>query len=152
MERTKDVSKKDEKTFTIALKESLALLIDQIANCTSYLLFVMREKDADRPPRGRSPRILDRGQCNEVLFQPDVRYVYDRNEHYVPGHEPPGGLVGGKIVKVDRANWEAIDVQTAMAALQSGELDFVSDPLAHFYPMVESDPNLVLEDLHKLGR
>ncbi|WP_354265049.1 ABC transporter substrate-binding protein [Bradyrhizobium sp. GM2.2] len=67
-----------------------------------------------------------------MLFQPDVRYVYDRNEHYVPGQEPPSGLAGGKIVKVDRANWEAIDVQTAMAALQSGELDFVSDPLAHF--------------------
>ncbi|MET4449687.1 hypothetical protein ABIB75_008001 [Bradyrhizobium sp. GM2.2] len=66
MERTKDVSKKDEKTFTIALKESLALLVDQMAGSTSYLLFVMREKDADRPPRGRSPRILDRGRSSST--------------------------------------------------------------------------------------
>lgn len=153
MGRTKDVSKKDDKTFTIALREPLALLIDQMADSTNYLLLIMREKDADRPPTQRVTEHIGSGpfKFNETLFRPGVRYVYDRNEKYVPRQEPPSGLAGGKIVKIDRANWEDIDAQTALAALQAGELDFVTDPLADFYPMIENDPNLVLEDLHKSG-
>ncbi|SCB55999.1 peptide/nickel transport system substrate-binding protein [Bradyrhizobium shewense] len=154
MERTRDVSKKDDKTFTVALREPLELLVDQMASSTSYLLFIMREKDADRPPTQPVTTHIGSGpfKFNEALFRPGVRYIYDRNEKYVPRQESPSGLAGGKIVKVDRANWESLnDVQTALAALQAGELDFVSDPLAEFYPMIENDPNLVLEDLHKSG-
>ncbi|MFK4492396.1 ABC transporter substrate-binding protein [Bradyrhizobium sp. USDA 336] len=154
MGRTRDVSKKDDKTFMIALREPLEILIDQMADSANYLLFIMREKDADRPPAQRVTEHIGSGpfKFNKALFQPGVRYVYDRNEKYVPRHEPPSGLAGGKIVKIDRANWEAIgDMQTALSALQVGELDFVSDPVAEFYPMIENDPNLVLDDLHKSG-
>ncbi|MET4324081.1 ABC transporter substrate-binding protein [Bradyrhizobium sp. RT5a] len=154
MERTKDVSKKDDKTFTITLREPLELLINQMADSTLYLLFVMREKDADRPATQPVTTRIGSGpfMFNEALSKPGVRNVYDRNEKYVPRQEPPSGLAGGKIVKVDRAIWENInDQQTTLAALQAGEIDFVSEPLADLYPMIDRDPNLVLEDLHKSG-
>ncbi|MCK1306539.1 ABC transporter substrate-binding protein [Bradyrhizobium sp. 45] len=153
MNRTKDVSKKDEKTFTITLREPLELLLDQMARSTAAALFIMREKDANNPAMQPVTTHIGSGpfKFNEVLFQPGVRYVYDRNEKYVPREEPPSGLAGGKVVKVDRANWESIDAQTGLTALQAGEIDFVSDPLADFYPIIENDPNLVLEDLHRSG-
>ncbi|MET4449683.1 peptide/nickel transport system substrate-binding protein [Bradyrhizobium sp. GM2.2] len=152
-DRTKDLTKIDEKTFAITLKEPLALLLEQMARSTGAALFVMREKDASNPAMQPVTTHIGSGpfKFNEALFQPGVRYVYDRNEKYVPRQEPPSGLAGGKIVKVDRVNWEAVDTQTALTALQAGELDYVSDPPADFYPMLESDPDLVLEDLHQSG-
>lgn len=153
-ERATDVSKKDDNTFTITLKEPLALLLDQLGESVNYLLFVMREKDADRPPTEQVTSHIGSGpfKFNEALFKPGVRFVYDRNEQYVPRQESPDGLAGGKVVNLDRAIWEVIaDPQTAVAALQAGEIDFLSDPPAHLFPMIDGDPNLVLEDLHKSG-
>ncbi|MET4234596.1 peptide/nickel transport system substrate-binding protein [Bradyrhizobium sp. LA6.10] len=153
-ERAKDVSKKDDNTFTITLKEPLELLLDQLAESTNYLLFVMREKDADRPPTDPVTTRIGSGpfKFNEAFFKPGVRFVYDRNEKYRARQEQPEGLAGGKVVNVDRAIWEVIsDPQTAVAALQAGEVDFLSDPPASLFPMIDGDPNLVLEDLHKSG-
>ncbi|MET4483643.1 ABC transporter substrate-binding protein [Bradyrhizobium sp. F1.13.3] len=153
-ERTKDVSRKDDKTFTIVLNEPFALLLDQLGESVNYLLFVMREKDADRAPTEPVTTHIGSGpfKFNEALFKPGVSFVYDRNEKYVTRAEQPDGLAGGKIVNVDRAIWEVIaDQQTAVAALQAGEIDLLSDPPANLFPMIEGDPNLVLEDLHKSG-
>ncbi|MER8428318.1 ABC transporter substrate-binding protein, partial [Mesorhizobium sp. M1403] len=47
MERARDISKKDDRTFTIALKEPLGLLPEILASAPP--LFIMREKDANRP-------------------------------------------------------------------------------------------------------
>lgn len=153
-ERAKDVSKKDDKTFTIVLKEPMGLLIDQLAESVNYLLFVMREKDADRPPTEPVNTRIGSGpfKFNEALFKPGAAFVYDANDKYVPRKEPPSGLAGGKIVRVDRAIKEVIsNAQTAVAALQAGEIDLVTVPPASLFPMIEIDPNLVLEDLHKSG-
>ncbi|MGY4335210.1 ABC-type transport system substrate-binding protein [Bradyrhizobium sp. LM2.9] len=49
MERAKDISKQDDKTFTIALKEPFGPLIDSLAQISGRILFIMREKDASRP-------------------------------------------------------------------------------------------------------
>lgn len=153
-ERASDVSKKDDKTFTIILKEPLALLLDQLGESVNYLLFVMREKDANRPPTEQVTNRIGSGpfKFNESLFRPGVRFVYDRNERYVPRREPADGLAGGKVVNFDRAIWEVMpDAQTAVAALQTGEVEFLSDPPSTLFPVIENDPNLVLEDLHKSG-
>ncbi|TIV17021.1 MAG: ABC transporter substrate-binding protein, partial [Mesorhizobium sp.] len=48
MARAKDISKKDEKTFAIALKEPLGVLVDAMAAAVIFLP-IMREKDAGRP-------------------------------------------------------------------------------------------------------
>ncbi|MBH5373493.1 ABC transporter substrate-binding protein [Bradyrhizobium glycinis] len=151
--RAKDVSKKDDKTFTITLREPLELLVDQMAESVDYLLFVMREKDADRPPTEAVKTHFGSGpyKFNQDLFRPGARIVYDPNEKYVPRKEPPSGLAGGKIVRIDRVIKEAISEQTAVSALEAGEIDFVALPPANLLPVIESNSNLVLEDLHKSG-
>ncbi|WP_439402503.1 ABC transporter substrate-binding protein [Bradyrhizobium sp. DASA03068] len=153
-DRAKDVSKTDERTFIVALKEPLPLLIDQLAEPLNYQLFVMREKDAERPPTEPVTARVGSGpfKFNEAFFKPGASFVYDRNENYVPRKEPPNGLAGGKVVNVDRVVWHLIpDQQTAVAALQSGEIDLHTLPEPSLFPLIESDPNLVLEDLHKSG-
>lgn len=49
MERAKDISKRDEKTFAIVLNEPMGILIDILATLPCPTLFIMREKDAERP-------------------------------------------------------------------------------------------------------
>ncbi|MET4046169.1 peptide/nickel transport system substrate-binding protein [Bradyrhizobium sp. RT6a] len=154
MARAKDISKKDEKTFTIELKEPLGLLIDVLANLANPFLFIMRENDASRPATEQVTANIGSGpfKFNEALAKPGASFAYDRNEKYVPRDDPSDGFAGGKVVNVDRVIWENIsNPQTAFAALQAGEVDFLEGPPADLYPAVESDPNLALQVLDKMG-
>ncbi|RWQ17660.1 ABC transporter substrate-binding protein [Mesorhizobium sp.] len=155
MARASDISKKDDKTFTIALNEPLGPLINLLTDVAAPNLFIMREKDADRPASEPVTTKIGSGpfKFNEALARPGASYTYDPNENYVPRKEPFDGLAGGKIVKVDRVIWDVIaDPQTAVAALQAGEIDFHIAPPVDLYPLIESDPNLQLEVLDKMGR
>ncbi|TGT35747.1 ABC transporter substrate-binding protein [Mesorhizobium sp. M8A.F.Ca.ET.165.01.1.1] len=154
MERASDISKKDDKTFTIALNEPLGTLIDFLANISPPVPFIMREKDASRPASEQVTTKIGSGpfKFNEALARPGASYTYDRNEKYVARKEPSDGFAGGKIVKVDRVIWDVIaDQQTAVAALQAGEIDYCGVP-PDLYPLIESDPNLQLEVLDKGGQ
>ncbi|MER9108067.1 ABC transporter substrate-binding protein [Mesorhizobium sp. M0848] len=154
MERARDISKKDDKTFTISLKEPLGMLTDILAKVSTPCLYIMREKDASRPATEQVTANIGSGpfRFNESLAKPGASFTYDRNEKYVPRSESSDGLAGGKVVNVDRVIWDNIfDQQTAFAALQSGEVDFVSGPPADLYSAIESDPNLALQVLNNSG-
>ncbi|MER8887592.1 ABC transporter substrate-binding protein [Mesorhizobium sp. M0816] len=152
MARAKDISKQDEKTFAIALKEPLGILLGALVE--GLYLPIMREKDANRPATEQVTSNIGSGpfRFNDARAKPGASFTYDRNENYVPRQERPDGFAGGKVVKVDRVVWQNIaDQQTALAALQAGETDFVLDPPADLYPVIESDPNLELHVLSKAG-
>ncbi|MER8615132.1 ABC transporter substrate-binding protein [Mesorhizobium sp. M1216] len=155
MQRAREISKKDEKTFTIALKEPLGLLINLLAATSGQPLFIMREKDANSPATEQVTANIGSGpfKFNQALAKPGASFTYDRNEQYVPRKEAPDGFAGGKIVKVDHVIREDIsDQQTALAALQAGEVDFISQPPPDFYSTIESDPNLALQVMDKGGQ
>ncbi|MER9128009.1 ABC transporter substrate-binding protein [Mesorhizobium sp. M0959] len=152
MERAKDISKKDDKTFTIALKEPLGILIEILASST--YLYIMREQDANRPGTEQVTANIGSGpfKFNHALAKPGASFTYDRNEKYVPRKDATDGLAGGKFVKVDRVIWESIrDPQTAISALQAGEIDFVQTPSIDLLPALETDPNLAVEVLDPSG-
>lgn len=153
MARARDVSKKDDKTFTIALKEPLGRLVDRLASL-QYPLFIMREKDANRPATEQVTANIGSGpfKFNDALAKPGSSFTYDRNKNYVPRKEAPDGCAGGKIVRVDRVVWDNMpDQQTAVAALQAGEIDFVQKPPIDLLPVIESDPSVALQLLNKTG-
>ncbi|MER8451835.1 ABC transporter substrate-binding protein [Mesorhizobium sp. M1428] len=155
MARASDISKKDDKTFTIALKEPLGLLIDLLADVALPIPFIMRAKDASRPASEQVTTKIGSGpfKFNEALARPGASYTYDRNEKYVPRKEPSDGLAGGKTVKVDRVIRVTVaDQQTAVAALQAGEIDYYDNPPADLYPLIENDSNLQLEVLDEGGQ
>ncbi|MBM2716080.1 ABC transporter substrate-binding protein [Mesorhizobium caraganae] len=154
MERAKDISNRGDKTFTIELREPLGLLIDLLASISGRPLFIMRKKDADRPATEQVTANIGSGpfKFNHALAKPGASVAYDRNEKYVPRSEASDGFAGGKVVKVDRVIWESIsDQQTALAALQAGETDFIWQPPVDLYSVIESDPNLALQVLDKTG-
>ncbi|MGY3238225.1 peptide/nickel transport system substrate-binding protein [Bradyrhizobium sp. USDA 4448] len=153
MARAKDISKRDDKTFVLEMKEPLGPLIDILASLGAPL-YIMREKDASRAATEQVTANVGSGpfRFNEALAKPGASFTYDRNEKYVPRSEPPDGFAGGKVANVDRLIWQIIsNPQTALAALQADEVDFLEGPPADLYPLIEGDPNLALQVLDKLG-
>jgi peptide/nickel transport system substrate-binding protein len=154
MARAADISKKDDKTFVIALKQPFGLLLDELAKPVPRCCFVMREKDAMKPATEQVSANIGSGPFvfNQALAKPGASFTYDKNPHYVPRGEPASGLAGGKVVKVDHVVWDNIsDDQTAMAALQAGEIDFYEGPPLDLIATLEADPNITVEVLNKNG-
>ena len=85
-------------------------------------------------------------------WKPGEKTVYVKNPKYKPRSEPPSGLAGGKIAKVDRVEWVAMsDQQTAVNALIKGEIDMIESPQHDLFKVLEADKNVKLVNLNKWG-
>ena len=85
-------------------------------------------------------------------WKPGEKVVYVRNPDYKPRAEPPSGLAGGKVAKVDRVEWVSIpDTQTAINALQQGEIDMIEQPSHDLLPVLEKDKNVEIVIPDQLG-
>ena len=154
MRRVQEIARKDDKTFTITMKEPFALVIDLLSKPVTRVCYMMREKDAETPPDQQVSANIGSGPFiyNHEQTKPGAQYVYDRNSKYVPRKEPPSGLAGGKVAKLDRVIWENIaDEQTAMAALQAGEIDFYELPPIDLLPQLQADQNIKIVVLNNSG-
>jgi peptide/nickel transport system substrate-binding protein len=152
--RVKDTPVVDARTFRIVLAEPYGLVIDALSKLDTSLCFIMRKREAETDPDqqvretiGSGPFVFNRDETRH-----GNRYVYDRNPDYLPRPEPASATAGGKVVKVDRVIFENIaDEQTALGALQAGEIDFYEVPPQDLLDQIEKDPNLVVRVLNKTG-
>ena len=117
----------DDRTFTIHLKRPFP--VEQaLANSGSGLAAIMREKEATAGPFTRTTPVIGSGPFRWVPDEwvPGDRFVYAKFAGYVPRAEPPDGLAGGKVPKLDRIVFHVMpDASTKSAALQTGEVDFI---------------------------
>jgi peptide/nickel transport system substrate-binding protein len=150
----KEMKAIDDKTFEIALKEPFGLMLASLARSSSVPLLIMPKRVAELPV---SQQLTDTTGCGPFIFKKDEwkpgdKTVYLRNPEYVPRKEPPSGLAGGKVAKVDRVEWVSIpDAQTAISALQKGEIDMIEQPSHDLLPEIEKDKNIEVVVLDKLG-
>jgi peptide/nickel transport system substrate-binding protein len=154
MVRVKDIAKKDDKTFTIALKEPYGLVADLMAKTATPLLYIMPKKIAETDPNQQITEYVGSGPFiyNKDETRQGQRYVYDRNPNYVSRSEAPSGMAGAKPVKVDRVIYENMpDSQTALQALKAGEIDFFEIPPIDLLDSLEGDPDIKVEVLNKTG-
>jgi len=153
-ERLAELAAVGEKTFRIKLKEPFPLMVEMFGNTAPPDLFIMRKREAETDPMQKIDKVVGSGPfiLNEEETRAGSQYVYDRNPDYVPRAEPPSANAGGKVAKVDRVVWiNTPDQQTAVAALQSGEIDFYELPPIDLLDQLEKDPAVVLEKLADLG-
>lgn len=154
-ERVKDLSAKDDKTFVMSLREPYGLVLDALAKTSTPVNFMMRKKEAETDPMQKIDQVVGSGpfKLNMDETKPGTQYVYDRNPDYVPRSEAPSGIAGGKVVKLDRVTFVTMsDPQTAVAALQAGEIDFYEVPLIDQLPQLEGDRNIKIQVLNQLGQ
>ena len=152
--RVADTPIKDEKTFQIVLKEPYGLVLDALGKLETNLPVIMRKKDAETDANQQVTTKVGSGAFafNERETRSGQQYVYDKNLNYVPRGEPPSGMAGAKLAKVDRVIIENMaDQQTAVAALKAGEIDFYEVPPIDLLDQLDTDPNIKLEVLNKGG-
>src|SRR6201996_5909886 len=154
MDFTASLEAPDAKTIVLKLKEPYGLVLESIAKPSSYVPFMMPKRMAETPVGKQMEEQIGSGPFKFIKaeFQPGVKAVYEKNTDYVPRKEPPNWTSGGKVVKVDRVEWVTMaDAQTAVNALQSGDIDFIEAPPMEMLPIVEGNSDLTTGVLNKLG-
>lgn len=154
MDFTASIEATDARTITLKLKEPYGLVLESIGKPSSLVPFMMPKRLAETPPGQQIKEQIGSGPFKFVAaeFQPGVKAVYVKNTDYVPRKEPPSWTSGGKVVKVDRVEWITMpDAQTAVNALQSGDIDFMENPAWDILPVLAADKELKVETLNKLG-
>jgi len=146
----------DAKTFKMKMKEPYGLVLESLAKPSSNVAFMMPKKTADTDPAvqikvedviGSGPYIFKADE-----WKPGEKLVFLKNTVSTPRAEPPSGLAGGKVAKVDRVEWIWIsDTQTQVAAIENGEIDIIQAPSPDLLPLLAKDKNIKLFDGNPLG-
>ena len=143
----KELSAPDPRTIRLELKQPYGLVIDSLAKPTGIVPFMMPKRVAEAPatqqikdPIGSGPFVFKSDE-----WRPGDRVVYVKNPRYVPRSEPAQNFAGGKVVKIDRVEWLSIaDPQTAVNALESGEIDAVESVAHDLLPLLEKKKGIVV--------
>src|ERR1700704_1547210 len=154
MDFTASLEATDEKTITLKLKEPYSLVLESLGKPSSLVPFMMPKRLAETPPGTPIPELIGSGPFKFVQseFQPGVKAVFVKNTDYVPRKEAPSWTSGGKVVKVDRVEWITMaDAQTAVNALQSGDIDFMEIPSFDILPVLATNKDIKIDTLDKVG-
>ncbi|MBI1848340.1 MAG: ABC transporter substrate-binding protein [Candidatus Rokubacteria bacterium] len=150
----KDIVVVNPKTLRIVLKEPTGLVLRALGKPSVNVPFMMPRRVAETDPNtqftdttGSGPFVFKRDE-----WKPGDRAVYVKFPQYRPRSEPPSGLAGGKVARVDRVEWRAIpDHQTSINALLAGEIDYVESPPHDLYPVLLRDGDVKLVRLNPHG-
>jgi peptide/nickel transport system substrate-binding protein len=121
----------DAKTFEIRLKRPFPSMLFALGAAVGQVPIIMRASDLRGDPAKPITTAIGSGPFRFKMAErvSGSITVFDRNPDYIPRTEPPDGLSGARLVKVDRMEWKVIpDPATAAAALQNGEVDMWENP------------------------
>ena len=144
----------DSRTFTASLNAPTGLMLLALGKPSSNVPFIMPKRIADTSPNEQIKEYIGSGPFVFKVdeWKPGDKTVYLKFGKYKPRAEPPSGMAGGKVVKVDRVEWRAIpDAQTAANALAAGEVDIVEDTKSDLLPTLAKNANLKFFDANPLG-
>jgi peptide/nickel transport system substrate-binding protein len=154
MSFVKDVVVVDARSFRILLKEPTGLVLPALGKPSVYVPFMMPKRVADTSSNDQITDVTGSGPFvfKKDEWKPGDKAVYVKFAQYRPRPEPPSGLAGGKVAKLDRVEWRAIaDHQTAINALLSNEIDLIESPPHDLLPVLKKDPNIKLVQGNPLG-
>ena len=141
----------DDRRFEMRLTRPFALLPYALANGVP---FIMPERMARTDPYQQITEYVGSGPYRFVRDEwvSGSKAVYTRFDGYVPRNEPADFTSGGKVANFDRIEWIVMpDPATAAAALQTGEVDWIEQPLADLLPSLRKSPGVVVEAVDPFG-
>lgn len=154
MDRTASLEATDDKTITWTLTEPFVPMLDMLSKQSALPPFIMPARVAETSADEAITDYTGSGPFRfvEEEFQPGLTVVYEKFDEYVPRDEPADWMAGGKVVNVDRVEWVNMpDIQTAVNALSGGEIDYIEQMQVDLLPLLEGDPNIVVEKREPTG-
>ncbi|HEX3347202.1 MAG TPA: ABC transporter substrate-binding protein [Acetobacteraceae bacterium] len=145
----------DDRTFELKLRQPVAYTLFALGSAIGQVPFIMPAKDLEGLDPSK-PLTTENGS-GPFRYNPGAsvsgdRVVFDKNVDYVPRSEPPDGLAGGRVAKVDRVVWKIIpDASTAATALQRGEVDLVEQPSLDLVPLLAKSRDVHLQKLTEMA-
>ncbi len=140
-------------TFEMRLKTPFPGMLAVLAAAPSRFAAIMRARDI---PATRT-QVLTAIGSGPFRYLPEARVsgvtvAWARNPGYVPRAEPPDGMAGGRVAKVDRVEWHVIpDPSTVAAALARGEVDFVETMSLDNIPLLAQNSAITIRKLSPLN-
>lgn len=138
----------DARTIRLELTKPYGLVLESLAKPAGIVPFMMPKRVAETPA---TQQIKDPVGSGPFIFKADEwrageKIVYVRNPNYVARREPPANFAGGKVAKVGRVEWITIaDPQTAVNALENGEVDALETVAHDLLPLVEKRRGITVE-------
>jgi peptide/nickel transport system substrate-binding protein len=138
MQRTDELSARDDRTIQFRLKRPFPLLADALGKAASNMCAIMPERLASTDPYKQVTDMVGSGPFRFKADErvPGSRFVYERFQRYKPREDGKSDWTAGpKIAHFERIEWHVIpDPSTAAAALQLGEVDWWEVPTADLLP------------------
>ncbi|MFC3126203.1 ABC transporter substrate-binding protein [Pseudoroseomonas globiformis] len=144
----------DDRTIRIQLKRPFPLLIEAIGKPTASLPVIMPERLANTDPMKALTEMVGSGPLRFKAdeFVSGSKVVYERFGGYQPRQEAPDFFSGGKVMHFDRVEWTIMpDQATGLAALQTGEIDWLDQVQADLLPLVSRNRDVVTDILDPAG-
>ncbi|TSA07369.1 MAG: ABC transporter substrate-binding protein [Comamonadaceae bacterium] len=132
-------------TFTLTLKEPFGLVLDGLSKPSGFPPVIMPERLAKLPTTTPMTEVLGSGPFvfKRDEWVPGNKLVFIRNPHYLARSEPASYLSGSKKSAFDRVEWLYLpDANSAIAALQKGEVDYVEQVPPDYITPLRADPNV----------
>ncbi len=145
---TADIKASDDKTVVLTLKNQWGLVLDALGKPSSNVPFIMPARIARLPstesltdPVGSGPFIMKKDE-----WVPGSKVVYVKNPDYKPRAEATSGMAGAKQAGVDRVEWLYMpDAQSALNALQAGEIDIFEEMPPDMLELVAKNPKIKVQ-------
>ncbi|HKU99922.1 MAG TPA: ABC transporter substrate-binding protein [Vineibacter sp.] len=150
----KELKAVDPKTVQLVLKEPYGLVLEALGKPSSTVPFIMPKRIAETPSNQQIKEMIGSGPFifKQDEWKPGDKVVYVKNSKYKPRAEPPSGLAGGKVVKIDRVEWISIpDPLTAVNALIAGEIDMIELPPPDLFPVMKDEKAIQIYGWNVLG-
>jgi peptide/nickel transport system substrate-binding protein len=142
----------DKQHFELQLSRPFAFVIEALGKPGNVIPVMMPARlagslDISKPvPEvvGSGPFLFRRDE-----WRPNDRASFVRNPNYHPRSEPPDGLSGGKVVRLDRVDLVSMpDQATRVAALRTGEVDMLEVVPFDSIAILRRDPNITITSQH----
>ncbi len=146
-----EMSAPDDKTILIRLKKPFPHMRFAIGLGSSYIMPLrLAETDAFKS----IPEVIGSGPYRFVQSEwvSGASAGYAKFDKYLPRNEPIDSYAGGKVVNFERVEWKVMpDPSTKASALQTGEVDWVDNPIFDLVPQLKKSPGVKVEVFDKLG-
>lgn len=145
---TDELSASDDKTIVFRLKRPFPLLPAALGRPSTLIPIIMPERLALTDPFRQIPEAIGSGPFRYLTAErvPGARHVYARHERYVAREGTPSFTAGPRRPLLDRVEFTVMpDPAVAVAAMQSGSVDMIEQPLIDLLSVLRKTKDVVVE-------